>query len=39
LAKTFDSVYLEILLAKLHFYGIRGVAEDWFTSYLTKRKH
>jgi len=27
-----------MLLGKLHFYGIRGVAEDWFTFYLTKTK-
>jgi hypothetical protein len=28
----------EILLAKLHFCGIRGVFEDWFRSYLTNRR-
>ena len=37
LTKTFDSVYLEILLAKLHFYEIQGVSQDWFTFHLTKR--
>jgi len=26
------------LLAKLHFYGIQGVFEDWFRAYLTNRK-
>jgi hypothetical protein len=26
------------LLAKLHFYGIQGVSEDWFRSHLTKRR-
>jgi hypothetical protein len=25
----------KILLAKLHFYEIQGVSEDWFRSYLT----
>jgi len=28
----------KILLAKLHFYGIWGVHEDWFRSYLTNRR-
>jgi len=28
----------EILLAKLYFYGIRGVSEDWFRYYLTNRR-
>ena len=26
------------MLAKLHFYGIRGVSEDWCRSYLTNRR-
>ena len=27
-----------ILLKKLHYYGIRGIVNDWFRSYLTNRK-
>ena len=38
LAKAFDSLNHEILLAKSHFYGIQGVSEYWFRSYLTNRK-
>ena len=38
LRKTFDTVHLNILLEKLDCYGIRGVAKDWFRSYLENRK-
>jgi hypothetical protein len=38
LAKAFDGINHEILLAKLHFYEIRGVSEDWIQSHLTNRR-
>ena len=37
LQKTFDTVDHQILLAKLNHYGICGVSNDWFKSYLSNR--
>ena len=35
LQKAFDTVDLKILLARRNHYGICGVSNDWFRSYLS----
>ena len=35
--KGFDTVNDKILLKKLHHYGIRGITNKWFKSYLNKK--
>ena len=38
LSKAFDTLNPAILLDKMQNYGIRGIANSWFTSYLSKRR-
>ena len=38
LKKAFNTVDHDMILAKMHHYGINGIEHEWFRSYLNNRK-
>ena len=36
--ETMDIIYAKKLIRKLEHYGVRGIAKDWFVSYLSNRR-
>jgi hypothetical protein len=38
LQKAFDTVNLDMLLSKLHNYGVRRIVHHWFQSYIANSK-
>ena len=38
LSKAFDTVSNDILIKELEFYGVRGLANKWFSPYLSNRR-